>query len=742
MQRIVIVSLAAAIGGSLAAQSNTVPGLNGRLTNVSAITVLGNTATTIGCAAQNDMCNPGTVQIPWQSAMQENHPKFGFMVARESNGRFEQISDRSFCKHAFTSVNGSGGCGTCQGTGGLGGSVMGIGCTDAYGVGNNGDRTWLGPADEIDPWLGTWNHIGSYFDRGDPDVGPPNNTDGVRSLNTGAFDSVKNRVTINISDLGVAGAAYWYQIHLLHQGEAVANRTDNLMSRGVTFSGGGTSWSSSDSGVATYGSILTRWTGATVNLAGNGTDDGRFAVGVKVTGPTAGMYHYEWAVHNIDNSRGGATFHVPVDPSATVANIGFRDIDSNSLNDWTASRVGNEVVWSAPASNPQNWNTIYNFRFDCSLGPSNAPVTIDEARIGTGALFVQINSQAPSGGLPIATVTTVGAPCGLRNCQSTVYEYFASAAGFDLSNNGMTMTLSGGQYTVGSGTGTFVAPTGSTLGLGDDTQTTLALPFALPYPGGTTNQIVVCSNGFISPSSNGTDYTPTASGFLAGGPRWAPAWHDYIDSAAGGGGGTIRFDSSPSVVRVTWSGVFSYGTTSPATFQVQFFPNGTVNYIWQTMTPAGNAYLVGWTPGSGAADPGSRDLSVTLPTPLVLCAAPFTGITLNSSARPVLNTTINLITSNIPAGSPFGALVLSFTTPVPPTDLTGIGMPGCLGYVSGGSTILYLSPGATAQSALAIPNVAAFTGVTVYGQSFTNSPGYTPLGVIATNGLTLVLGPQ
>jgi hypothetical protein len=232
------------------------------------------------------------------------------------------------------------------------------------------------------------------------------------------------------------------------------------------------------------------------------------------------------------------------------------------------------------------------------------------------------------------------------------------------------------------------------------------------------------------------------SGFLAGGPRWAPAWHDYNVNEVGSG--QIRLDSSASVVRITWSGVFSYATpSSPATFQAQFFPNGTVNYVWQTMTPAGGGYLVGWTPGNGATDPGNRDLSVTLPTPFNLCAGPFTGITLNASARPVLNTSINLITSNIPSGSPFGALLLSFTTPVPPTDLTSVGMPGCFGYVSSsGSTILYIAPGASVQTPLAIPNLAAFTGLAVYGQSFTNSPGLTPLGVITSNGLTLVLGPQ
>jgi hypothetical protein len=178
-------------------------------------------------AMLNEMCNPGTVTIPWQAAMQPNHPKFGFLIVRVVGDRIEQISDRSFVKHAFTSTNYSGSCGTCQNPGT--GSVMGINCADTYGAGNNADRTWLGPAPEIDPWLGTWNPIGSYFDIGDPAqsgglVLPP---DGVRSLNTSGFDNVKNRVTVQEPDLLTAGAAYFYGIHLIHQGEAVANRGDN-----------------------------------------------------------------------------------------------------------------------------------------------------------------------------------------------------------------------------------------------------------------------------------------------------------------------------------------------------------------------------------------------------------------------------------------------------------------------------------------------------------------------------------
>ncbi|MBK8101172.1 MAG: hypothetical protein IPK26_29170 [Planctomycetes bacterium] len=383
---------------SLTAQSNTVPGLNGRLTSISNISVVGVTATEVSCAAQNDMCNPGSVVIPWHAAgssgqMGENHPKFGFMVAREFQGRFEQISDRSFCKHAFVSVNGSGVCGNCidPGTG----SVMGINCTDAYGVGNNSDPFWLGPAPEIDPWLGTWNRVGSYFDRGLPEVGTPNNTDGRRSPINATATQVSMRILK--TDLNLGGATYWYQIHLVHEGEAVANRGDNLMTRRVTFSGSGNNWSSADSGTPTHGSILSRWTGATVTSGGNGNDDGRFYIGVKTTNLN-GTYRYEYAVHNVDNRRGAATFRVPVCANATVTNITFRDIDQNALNQWTSSRVGNELVFTAPANNSLDWNTIYNFGFESSAAPGAGTLLLDQARTGAGGLTVVVNGTTPGTG--------------------------------------------------------------------------------------------------------------------------------------------------------------------------------------------------------------------------------------------------------------------------------------------------------------------------------------------------------
>jgi hypothetical protein len=215
-------------------------------------------------------------------------------------------------------------------------------------------------------------------------------------------------VTIKEADLLNVTTGLYFMIHLIHEGEPGTNRNDNTMSRPFGLSWNGSAWTASTSGSATHGSILTRWTGSTLSTGQNGTDDGRFAVAVRVTPSGAGSSHYEYAVHNIDNARGGATFRIPVCPSARVLGAGFRDIDSNALNDWTVSVGNGEIVWTAPSTNPQNWNSIFNFWFDCDAAPVAGNVTIDQARIGPGGLNVTVATQVP-GNLPNVYL---GAGCG------------------------------------------------------------------------------------------------------------------------------------------------------------------------------------------------------------------------------------------------------------------------------------------------------------------------------------------
>ncbi len=418
---VLAVLLGALCAPAVFCQSNITPGLNGRLSLVDALTYWGRRGPAhpngeIGMAMLNEMCNPGSVEIPWYAAMAPDHPKFGFLIVRESGGRMVQISDWSFCKHAFTSTNYSGPCGTCNGSS-AGGSRMGLNCADTYGAGNNGDPYWLGPPDEIDPWLGTWNPVGSYFDRGDPAATGAAASDGNRSLSRGqtnAFDNVKNRVTVKEQELLVPGR-FFYGIHLIHQGEASANRGDNLASRGFTPSYGGGQWTLNNNQIGqSHGTILQQWQNATIGQGGNGsatgTDDGSFFVAVVTTQPGGGsLWHYEYAVHNFDNSRGGQSLRIPLCGSSVVSNAGFRDIDGNTLNDWTWSRIGNELVFQGPATNPQNWNQIFNFWFDCTTAPAPGHVTIDQARLGQGAPSVTVPARVPGG---VARVEILGPGCG------------------------------------------------------------------------------------------------------------------------------------------------------------------------------------------------------------------------------------------------------------------------------------------------------------------------------------------
>ena len=744
MPRLVSVSFPVLLATALAAQSNTVPGLDGRLAVVDNLTTQRGWRRgpaypngTSGAAMLNTMCNPGTVTIPWYAAwdngqpMGENHPKFGFLLVRVANDRIEQISDRSFCKHAFTSTN-SPGCGTCQNPGT--GQLLGINCSDTYGLGNSADRNWLGPAHEINPWLGTWDATGSYFDVGDAGTGT---VDDIKSFSQTGFDNVKNRITIQESDLLTPGASYFYGIHLVHEGEALANRWDNLASRGCVPSWNGSNWTFSNNAVGqVYGSILQHWTGATLDSDSNGNDDGRFFVAVKVTPLGGGQYHYEYAVHNADNHRGGASFSVPIDPAGTASNFTFGDIDGNPLNDWTGARVGNQIVFTAPAGNPLDWNTIYNFGFDCDVQPSTGLCEIDQARVGPGALSVTVTTKVPSG-VPGADYAVVGQGCG--ECNSSFYE----AGGFDLANTKVKLTYNAGTYQVSVSTANFVTPTGGDLNQGDDDQDVFNLPFALPYPGGSTTQLRICSNGFISPAGdNGTAWTPSVGAFLGGNPRWAPCWRDLTPSGAN----DVYAQVVGGIAYVTWLNVPNYGQggSSSNTFQVQFHPNGDVHIVYQNMSVSGTEYLVGWTRGGGATDPGARDLSVDVVAGFATCTSDSSSITMSASDRPILNTSLDLQLGNLPGSTVGGVMVFSPTEIPGGFDLTNIlAMEGCFAYqLPDILSSFFLASAPSYDWAFFVPNDVSLVGQTTMFQGLMIAPGLTTSGFLTSNGVRLLYGLQ
>lgn len=393
-----VVCAAAGIANS---QSNVIPGTEVSLGGMSSLSGLGHIGVfpngTEGLAMLTTSCNLGTVNVPWLQAMQENHPFIAFLIAREKDGRFSQISDRSYVKHGFFALSDSQ-CTPCQNP--SNGTFLGVGCSDTYAVSNNGDNFWLGPPDEINPWLGTWTAQCSHFDKGEPVVAPAQQCDGFRSLSAGqalALGNVGHRIRVPDAELNnQPGALFWYQGQYVIRGEPEANRENNLGSRRFTATWNGVNnWNISTTTAQLNGSILKRWTGATITSNTNGGDDGRIYVGVRVTGPVNGLFHYEYAVHNRDNHRGVSTFEIPVPECAQIQNVGFRDIDADGTNQWSADQVNGTFTFST-STNPLKWNSIFNFWFDSPAGPAAGDVTMLQAAAGPGASTMTVSTTVPT----------------------------------------------------------------------------------------------------------------------------------------------------------------------------------------------------------------------------------------------------------------------------------------------------------------------------------------------------------
>jgi len=385
-------------GAPTLAQANADPAIDIFLGEIDDLTPLGRVGVfpngSNGCALQATACNAGTQPIDWMAVMDPDHPFIAFLVARESQGRFQQISDRSFVKHAFFALPGTF-CGTCAATDG---TTLGVGCSDTYLSGTNGDNFWLGPAEEIDPWLGTWDPICSHFDRGEPPVPPPQDCNGVRSLSltqANMLGNIGHRMRVRDEALDVPGASFWFQAYYVVAKEPEAARGDSLGSRAFAPAWNGTRWEMNPGGPLLHGTVLQRWQGADLDSATNGADDGRLYVAVKVTGPVEGLYHYEYAFHNRDNARGVGAVRIPVCPQARVSGAGFSDVDPDPTNDWSPTRTADELVFANPA-NPLGWNTIYNVWFDSDAAPGSAAVLLDQASAGAGQPAVAVSSRAPT----------------------------------------------------------------------------------------------------------------------------------------------------------------------------------------------------------------------------------------------------------------------------------------------------------------------------------------------------------
>ncbi len=101
----------------------------------------------------------------------------------------------------------------------------------------------------------------------------------------------------------------------------------------------------------------------------------------KVTNPSAGVWHYEYAVHNMNSDRAADRLAIQFSGATTFENIGFHDVDSHSnepydTTDWSNTVTADELRWDSPSFSPAEnanairWASMYNFWFDADRPPT------------------------------------------------------------------------------------------------------------------------------------------------------------------------------------------------------------------------------------------------------------------------------------------------------------------------------------------------------------------------------------
>ena len=336
----------------------------------------------------------------------------------------------------------------------------------------------------------------------------------------------------------------------------------------------------------------------------------------------------------------------------------------------------------------------------------------------------------------VALASPYGGGCYDR--YASFYEQFAPGT-FDLANTTLQLVSTGTGYVALPQAGSaFHTPTTTPLSLGNDTVSgPLALGFPLAYPGGTTSAVYVSSNGFVWAQPNQDSGCCSGSGpmLVLGGARWCPLWTDLNPGISG----SVFFDVDAvnNAAYVTFQGVQETQTASACTFQVAFFATGEVQYRYQQCAITGTYSVTGWSPGGGARDPGSIDLTSALP---VLTEPDQYPLRLATATRPVVNTSLQLQIAAVPPASLLGAVFGGVTQLLPGIDLGAYGMPGCLQLSSQEAVRVFVPAGGSGAVPFGVPNDPGLSGVSVYLQAAALAAGVNAFGALSSNGLELRIG--
>lgn len=402
-----------------------------------------------------------------------------------------------------------------------------------------------------------------------------------------------------------------------------------------------------------------------------------------------------------------------------------------------------------PAENLARWNGVAWTAFGGVSGEVRTFASATNGLLLAGGSFgptsaVDGHRLARWGCGGVATATQFGRGCYWR--ATSFYEHFSAAHAFDLDSSTLQLSPTPTGYDVVHlpGAPSFLSPSpGTQLSLTDDSVSApIPLPFTIPYPGGSTNQIVVGSNGyvFLQPSTNNSPFYGATNGLMQQAPRHAALWGDLDPAYPGSGSGTIHFEVTGQTAYATWLSVREFGATSSvdSTFQIAMSSTGTVEYRYQ-QCDHNYPVLTGWSPGFGAQDPTGRDLSTFGPfsTTSTMFRLPLLHA---ANQRPKLGTSVTLTTSRLDPASVLGINLIGFTRHDPGIELSSLGMPDCYLFTSLDLMFPFFPAAQSGSHTIAIPNQASLTGFELHAQGVAWDFPANAFGMVSSNGLTLRLG--
>ena len=298
--------------------------------------------TQVGLGIATTSCNNGDQPVHFFAIPNTDHSVICENLYRMSGGpnnndRFEQIGE-SWVKHTFGADQDDDcnfGCIPWPDA-----TQLGVGCSDPYLAQENAQYSLLGSRAWVNPFTGAFPST-------------------ARSHTGHVHTGTSHRVLVAKSDLDTTqntGATYYAEAQYdtpqeyawcqAHPGQC--NMYNNASYRHFSVTGT-TFFTFTPVGATVPMTPATdAWTGSTsVTVEPEPGVDGRAFVVYKVTNPSAGVWHYEYAIHNQNLDRSIQSFSVPLGTGVNISNIGFHAPPNHPgfPNDGT---VGNTGFSNAP----------------------------------------------------------------------------------------------------------------------------------------------------------------------------------------------------------------------------------------------------------------------------------------------------------------------------------------------------------------------------------------------------------